>query len=220
MKLLSVNIGRPRHNPWKDSGVTGIDKRPVEGPVAVADPGPQGTGAVGLAGDRVYDVKHHGGSDQAVYAYAREDLDRWQSELGKPLANGVFGENLTTSGLDVNAALIGERWLIGTDVVLEVASSRIPCGTFQGWLEQDGWIKTFRSAALPGPYLRVIEPGDIRAGDPIKVVHRPGHEVTVSFFFRAFTREFDLLPVLMDTEALPEQVKEWARRRHAKVTRT
>ncbi|MFD7416431.1 MOSC domain-containing protein, partial [Kitasatospora purpeofusca] len=119
MKLLTVNIGRRRPNPWKGLDATGIDKRPVDGPVFVSAPGPKGTGAVGLAGDRVYDVKHHGGPDQAVYAYAREDLDAWQEELGRPLANGVFGENLTTLGLDVNGALIGERWRVGPDTVLE-----------------------------------------------------------------------------------------------------
>src|SRR3954470_12511795 len=98
MKLLSVNVGRPRPNPWKDLSSTGIDKRLVDGPVAVTAPGPKGTGAVGLAGDRVYDVKHHGGSDQAVYAYARENLDEREAELGRSLPNGVFGENLTTLG--------------------------------------------------------------------------------------------------------------------------
>ncbi|MFF3257550.1 MOSC domain-containing protein [Streptomyces sp. NPDC002932] len=213
MKLLSVNTGRPRPNPWKGLGATGIDKRPVTGPVAVTAPGPKGTGAVGLAGDRVYDVKNHGGDDQAVYAYAREDLDGWEGELGLPLANGVFGENLTTLGLDVNGALIGERWRIGADVVLEVSCPRIPCGTFQGWLARDGWIKRFTRAALPGAYLRVIEPGEIRADDPVEVVHRPDHDVTVALVFRATTLEGDLLPRLLAADALPEEEKELARRR-------
>ncbi|WP_030545290.1 MOSC domain-containing protein [Streptomyces albus] len=213
MKLLSVNIGKPRPNPWKGLSATGIDKRPVDGPVAVAAPGPKGTGAVGLAGDRVYDVKHHGGADQAVYAYAREDLDGWQAELGRSLPNGAFGENLTTAGLDVNGALIGERWRIGPDVVLEVSCPRIPCATFQGWLERDGWIKRFTKAALPGAYLRVIEPGDIRATDPIEIVHRPEHEVTVALVFRAMTLEPDLLPHLPTADALPEEIRELARRR-------
>ena len=79
MRLLSVNVGQPRANPWKPVKLTGIDKRPVRGPVLVTAPGPKGTGAVGLAGDRVFDVKHHGGPDQAVYAYAREYLDVWQT---------------------------------------------------------------------------------------------------------------------------------------------
>jgi MOSC domain-containing protein YiiM len=215
MKLLSVNVGRPRPNPWKGLGATGIDKQPVNGPVAVSAPGPKGTGEVGLLGDRVYDVKHHGGVDQAVYAYAREDLDDWEAELGRLLRNGVFGENLTTSGLDVSGALIGERWRIGSDVILEVSCARIPCATFQGWLERDGWIKRFTQAARPGAYLRVIEPGDIRAADQVEIVHRPDHDVTVALVFRAMTLEPDLLPRLLVAEALPLEGKELARKRSA-----
>ena len=213
MKLLSVNVGRPRPNPWKGIGATGIDKCPVSGPVAVIDPGPKGTGMVGLVGDRVYDVKHHGGSDQAVYAYAREDLDRWEAELDRTLANGVFGENLTTVGIDVNGALIGERWHIGPDVILEVSCPRIPCATFQGWLKREGWIKRFTQAALPGAYLRVIEPGEIRTDDPVEIVHRPDHDVTVALVFRALTLEPQLLGRLLAADALPEESKERARRR-------
>jgi MOSC domain-containing protein YiiM len=213
MKLLSVNVGRPRPNPWKGLRATGIDKRPTDGPVAVTAPGSKGTGEVGLAGDRVYDVKNHGGLDQAVYAYAREDLDGWEAELGRPLENGVFGENLTTLGLDVNGALIGERWRIGPDVVLEVSCPRLPCGTFQGWLERDGWIREFTRAALPGAYLRVIEPGDIRAADPVEIVSRPGHDVTVALVFRAMTREPELLPRLLVADALPQETRELVRRR-------
>ncbi|MFD5322030.1 MOSC domain-containing protein [Streptomyces sp. NPDC127098] len=216
MKLLSVNIGRPRSNPWKGLGTTGIDKRPVAGPVAVTAPGPKGTGAVGLAGDRVYDVANHGGDDQAVYAYAREDLDTWQAELGEPLANGTFGENLTTLGVDVNGALIGERWRIGPDVVLEVSCPRVPCGTFQGWLRQEGWIKRFTRAALPGAYLRVVEPGEIRADDPVEITHRPEHGVTVAVTFRAVTLEPELLPRLSAADALPEEIRELVDRRTGK----
>ena len=152
------------------SGLTGIDKRPADGPVAVAVPGPQGTGEVGLAGDRVYDVKHHGGPDQAVYAYAREELDMWAAELGISLDNGTFGENLTTAGLAVSDTLIGERWRVGPQVVLEAACTRIPCGTFQGWLGRRGWMKRFTEAARPGTYFRVITPGQIRSGDEIEVL--------------------------------------------------
>jgi MOSC domain-containing protein YiiM len=179
----------------------------------VTAPGQKGTGAVGLAGDRVYDVKHHGGPDQAVYAYAREDLDTWAAELGKPLSNGAFGENLTTEGVYVNDALIGERWRIGQDVVLEVCCPRIPCGTFQGWLEQDGWIKRFTQAVLPGTYLRVISPGMISAGDRVRVEGRPSHDVTVAVTFRAMTTEPELLPRLLTAEAMPDDIKELARRR-------
>ncbi|MFE7891727.1 MOSC domain-containing protein [Streptomyces sp. NPDC057412] len=199
MKLLSVNLGRAEAVPYTDhpEGVTGIDKRPVEGPVRVTAPGPKGVGGSGLAGDAVCSTKHHGGDDQAVYAVAREDLDAWERELGRPLRDGVFGENLTTSGVDVSGALIGERWRVGPDLLLEVTSGRIPCRTFQGHLGERQWVRRFTAQAAPGAYLRVIEPGEIRAGDAIEIVRRPDHEVTVAFQFRAVTTERSLLPRLL-----------------------
>ncbi|MET9383709.1 MOSC domain-containing protein [Streptomyces sp. NPDC002928] len=199
MKLLSVNLGRPRAVPYTDQpeGLTGIDKRPADGPVRVSAPGPKGTGASGLAGDAVCDTRHHGGDDQAVYAVAREDLDDWERELGRTLGNGAFGENLTTSGLDVSGARIGERWRIGRELVLEVTCGRIPCRTFQDHLGERGWVKRFTRKGAPGAYLRVIEPGEVRAGDPVEIVHRPAHEVTVALQFRAVTTERELLPRLL-----------------------
>ncbi len=214
MRLLSVNVGLPRANPWKGLAATGIDKRPVGHAVAVTAPGPKGTGAVGLAGDHAHDVKHHGGSDQALYAYAREDLDTWQERLGRPLLDGSsFGENLTTSGVDVNGALIGERWRVGRDVLLEISCPRIPCATFQGWLGEPDWLRRFIEARQPGAYLRVIQEGDVRAGDPVEVLSRPGHDVTVALAFRALTTEPELLPALAAAQALPDETKALVRRR-------
>lgn len=215
VKVLTVNLAHRHSNRGKSVPSTGIDKRPVDWPVEVAEPGPKGTGAVGLAGDRVYDHRHHGGTYQAVYAYAREDLDYWAAQFGHPLANGVFGENLTTIGLEVNQALIGERWRIGADVVLEVTSPRIPCSTFQGWLKRRGWIKRFTQAVRPGSYLRVVEPGRVQAGDPVEVVSRPEHDVTVALTFRALTTEPELLPRLLVATALPPQDLAVIRRRVA-----
>ncbi|HEY1177319.1 MAG TPA: MOSC domain-containing protein, partial [Phytomonospora sp.] len=129
----------------------------------------------------------------------------WEPVFGRALSNGVFGENLTTEGHDLNGALIGERWRIGADLVLEISCPRIPCATFQGWLDRKGWIKEFTTAAIPGPYLRVITPGQVRAGDPVEIVHRPDHDVTVALAFRAFTREPDLLPRLLVADALPAE---------------
>ncbi|MFE1437933.1 MOSC domain-containing protein [Streptomyces sp. NPDC058739] len=215
MMLLSLNLGRATAVPYTDQpeGLTGIDKRPVEGPVRVAAPGPKGVGASGLAGDAVCDTRHHGGDDQAVYAVAREDLDDWETELGRELRNGCFGENLTTSGLDVSGALIGERWRVGPDLVLEVTCGRIPCRTFQGHLGEERWVKRFTQRAAPGAYLRVIEPGEIRAGDPIEIVHRPGHEVTVALAFQAETTRRSLLPaVLAAGEALHPELLAAARK--------
>ncbi|MFI6646467.1 MOSC domain-containing protein [Streptomyces sp. NPDC050529] len=199
MTVLTVNTGRPVAVDYTDSpgGVTGIDKHPVEGLVRVCDPGPEGTGGSGLAGDAVCDLRHHGGSHQAVYAFAREELDAWERELGRPLPNGCFGENLTTGGVEVSGALIGERWRIGGELVLEVTSGRIPCRTFAGHVGEERWVKRFTQAAVPGAYFRVITPGSIRAGDPIEIVHRPDHEVTVELQFRAVTTRRDLLPRLL-----------------------
>ncbi|MFC5799567.1 MOSC domain-containing protein [Streptomyces formicae] len=210
MKLLSVNLGHRKAVDYADIGATGIDKRPADGPVRVSAPGPKGTGGSGLAGDVVCELRHHGGNDQAVYAFAREDLEFWERELGRPLANGCFGENLTTTGVDVNGAKVGERWRIGPDLVLEVVCGRIPCRTFAGWLGERGWVRRFTAQAAPGAYLRVIEPGEISAGDPVEIVHRPDHDVTVSLSFRAGTTERELLPrVLAAGEALhPEQLRD------------
>ncbi|WP_328749764.1 MOSC domain-containing protein [Streptomyces sp. NBC_00285] len=199
MKLLSVNLGRAKAVPYTDNpeGLTGIDKRPEQGPVRVTAPGPKGIGGSALAGDAVCKKQHHGGDDQAVYAMAREDMDDWERELGRELANGFFGENLTTLGVDVSGARIGERWLIGSEVVLEVTSARIPCGTFQGHMDERRWVKRFTQRGAPGAYLRVIEPGEIRAGDPVEIVRRPDHEVTVALVFRAMTTERPLQPRLL-----------------------
>ncbi|MFI6766533.1 MOSC domain-containing protein [Streptomyces sp. NPDC050355] len=210
MKLLTVNVGRPMPSEHTEAeGGTGIDKRPVAGPVAVGAPGPAGVGGSGVAGDTVVDLRHHGGDDQAVYAYAREDLDLWQRELGRELPNGSFGENLTTSGVEVTGARIGERWRVGPRVLLEVSCPRIPCRTFQGWLGERGWMKRFARAAVPGAYLRVIEPGEIRAGDRVERVYRPDHEVTIELMFRALTTRRELLPRLLEAgEALPEVARD------------
>nr|WSW67294.1 MOSC domain-containing protein [Streptomyces sp. NBC_00995] len=197
--VLTVNAGRPTAASCTDApaGMTGIDKRPVQGLIRVSDPGPEGEGGSGLAGDAVCDLRHHGGSHQAVYAFAREELDAWERALGRPLPNGSFGENLTTGGVTVSGALIGERWRIGTGPVLEVTSGRIPCRTFAGHLDEERWVKRFTRAAAPGAYLRVITPGSVRAGDPVEIVHRPDHGVTVELQFRAVTTQHELLPRLL-----------------------
>jgi MOSC domain-containing protein YiiM len=198
-RLDTVNLGQPRPNPHKEVGRTGIGKQPTEGPVEVRAPGPKETGlGSGLVGDFIGDGKHHGGDGQAVYAFQREDLDEWERRLGRELPNGFFGENLTTVGLEVNDARLGEHWRVGRDVVLQVTTPRIPCSTFRGWIGEKGWARIFTAAGRPGSYLSVVTPGTIRAGDPIEVVHRPDHHVTISMAFRATTTDRALLPRLLE----------------------
>jgi MOSC domain-containing protein YiiM len=213
--IRSINIAAPTSTEHSEIGVTGIDKRPVGHPVAVTAPERKGVGGSGLAGDTICDLRHHGGTDQAVYAYAREDLDAWAAELGRDLPSGTFGENLTTEGLDVTGARIGDRWRVGDTVVLEVSTPRIPCRTFAGFLRETGWIKRFTDKAVPGTYLRVITPGDIAPGDPITLVSRPDHDVTVGTVFRGLTTEPELLPRLLDATALPDEARENITRRLA-----
>lgn len=202
--VLQVSLGLPRDEEWAGNlRRTAIDKHPADGRVRV--------GRLGLEGDQVADTVHHGGPDKAVYAFAREDLDAWERELGGPLRNGMFGENLTTSGIDVNEALVGERWRIGT-ALLEVASVRIPCRVFGNWLglaglDNTAWVKRFTQDFRPGPYLRVLEEGELAAGDPITVEHRPDHQITVSHMFRALTVERELGPGLLAIDGLAEDVR-------------
>lgn len=180
--VLSVNVVHALVPDTRgDLDETAIDKRPATGRVPVQ---PAGTGQSGLAGDQIMDTRHHGGPDQAVYAYAREDLDWWAAELGRDLSHGCFGENLTTTGIDVTGAVIGERWQVGSDgLVLEVTSHRIPCATFQGWMGEPRWVKRFTEHGASGAYLRVVSAGTVGADDEVEIVHRPAHGVTVGDVF-------------------------------------
>ncbi len=182
--LLSVNTGTITDVAWGRVRRSAIDKRPVEGPVRV--------GETGLVGDEIADLDFHGGIDQAVYAYAREDLDAWEVELQRDLANGQFGENLTTRGLDVQHARLGDRWRIGS-TLLEVCDVRIPCSVFAGFLGEKRWVRRFAEKGVPGAYLRVIEEGELARGDTIAIERARDHDLTVEMAFRARTAEPDLL---------------------------
>ena len=173
-----VHVVRPdEHN---GAGQTAIDKRPVSGRVPMR--------TLGLQGDEQMDVKDHGGRDKAVYAYAAEDAAWWAEQLGEPVTPGRFGENLTTTGLDVTGALVGERWRIGgrDGALVEVTQPRTPCATFQSWMDQAHWVRRFTEHGAPGAYLRVIEEAVVGAGDLVEVVHRPSHGISIGDCFVRF----------------------------------
>ena len=207
-RVHSVNVGRSGVNPARPNRATGIRKRPVDGPVEVRDPGPRRGGlGSGLAGDFIGDGKYHGGTDQAVYAFAREELDFWAQELGREIPDGSFGENLTLSGVDVDDARLGDVWRIG-GVLLQVTDARIPCGTFRASMEVRGWLRRFTERGRSGAYLKVLEPGTLRAGLPVELTRRAGHVVGVVDAFRAQTTERHRMPELLRAgEDLCEQLR-------------
>lgn len=198
-RVLSVNVGRAVDTRWAGRlRRTAIDKRPAGARVTVRH--------LGLAGDEQADTANHGGPHQAVYAYAREDLDWWEPQLGYDLRDGAFGENLTLRGVDTTTAVIGEQWRIGT-VVLEVADARIPCGVFRAWMGERGWVKRFAGEARPGTYLSVAEEGELAAGDILSVLNRPEHGITVRDVFRAFYGDRDALERLRRALDMPPPVR-------------
>ena len=212
MRIVSVNIGRPRPNDWKGGvAFTAIDKRPVDGPVAVRAASPKPSGEVGLAGDRVGDIRSHGGTDQAVYAYAREDYEHFETILGRELCNGMFGENLTTVGYDLSQARSGEQWRGADGMVLEVTNPRIPCGTFRGWVSEKGWLKTFTTEARPGAYLKVVAAGAVATGSEIEVIERPNHDLTMSKLFRAAMGDRHVAMDMLRSPALNHEMADYLR---------
>jgi MOSC domain-containing protein YiiM len=205
--VLSVNVGLPRLVDFETSSLpeSAIEKHPVDGPVRIT--------THGVEGNACADTVNHGDEYMRVYAYSREDYQWWEDELATPLPPGRFAEQLTTEGIDLNAAEVGETWRVGT-ATLQIAHVRIPCQTFKGWMGRTGhdttaWVRRFALAGRPGPYLRVLEEGVVAAGDPIAVLDRPGHGVTVATMFRALMLEPALLPDLL----LVDDLKPWVRRR-------
>jgi MOSC domain-containing protein YiiM len=195
VEAVCVSGPRPIRLPRVGDSTSGIDKRPVPGRVAVP--------RRGLDGDVQVNQKFHGGEGQALYAYAQEDADWWAAELDRELPPGRFGENLRTTGLDLTGAVLGERWRIGT-VLAEVTAPRTPCAKLRAHWGVPRIIKRFTEHGASGAYLRVLEIGDIGAGDAIEVIDRPDHGITIGLAFRAFTTDRELLAALAPArDALP-----------------
>ena len=206
--VASVNLGRPRlllinGNPHK----TGIFKVPAGGPVRLENDA--------VDGDAVVDTRVHGGYDKAVYAYAAEDYEWWSRELERDLGPGDFGENLTTAGIDIAEARIGERWRVGA-ALLEVSEPRQPCSTLGAKMGDQRFVKRFAKALRLGTYLRIVEPGEVAAGDPIEVVERPEHDVTIGLLGRVLFEDSSLGPRILAADALTDAWREHGEKLAAK----
>jgi len=201
-RVLSVNVGGVRKFDYHGRPAqSAIWKSPVSGRVAAR--------GVNLAGDRQADLEAHGGFDKAVYAYAVEDRRWWEREVGRPLSSGEFGENLTTEGIEVNDALVGERWQIGS-TILEVSEPRIPCWRLGVRMNDEAFPRRFSKAMRPGTYLRIVVEGEVGAGDEIQVLGKPDHQLTVRDVFRIYTRDRDEVSRLLGIPQLSQAWRGWA----------
>jgi MOSC domain-containing protein YiiM len=200
-RVLAVNVGRPRPvDAGRGTVSTAIWKAPVEGRVAVR--------GVNLDGDDQADRSVHGGPDKAVYAYAVEETLAWEAELGRQLGPAAFGENLTTEGVNVSGAVLGERWRIGT-TLLEVAQPRLPCFKLALRMDEPAFVKRFAQASRPGAYLRIIEEGHLGAGDAVVIEGRPDHGVTMRLVSDAMLRDPGLIPQVLEAPQLLPSMREW-----------
>ncbi len=200
--VLSVNVGGVREFDYNGRPAkSAIWKTPVNGRVTVR--------GVNLEGDDQADRKAHGGPDKSVYAYAMEDMRWWKEKLGRSLQYGEFGENLTTEGVAVNDALVGERWAIGS-AVFEVSEPRIPCWRLAVRMNDQLFPRRFTEALRPGTYLRLVDEGDVGAGDEIRVVGRPDHDVTIRDIFRIYTRDRGEVERLLAVPRISESWRGWA----------
>ena len=201
-RILSVNVGTARKFQYRGrAAMSAIWKTPAVGRIAAR--------GVNLAGDEQADREAHGGPDKAVYAYAVEDVRWWEKETGRSLTPGAFGENLTTEGIDVNDALIGEHWEVGT-AVLEVSEPRMPCWRLAVRMNDDLFPRLFTEAQRPGSYLRIIVEGDVGAGDEIRLVDKPKTDLTVRDVFRIYTRDRHEAERLLEVPQMSDAWKRWA----------
>jgi MOSC domain-containing protein YiiM len=200
----SVNVGTPRDISWRGQTVrTAIWKDPVAGRV-----GFRGTG---VDGDQHGNPEVHGGVDRAVYAYAAEDYAWWSGQLGREVPPASFGENLTVRGVDVSGAVVGERWRVG-GALLEVSAPRIPCVKLGIRMGSQQFPRRFAAAGRPGAYLRILAEGEVAAGDPVEVVHRPGHGLTVAEVSRIYHDDHAAAARLLRTPELAGTLRIWAER--------
>lgn len=201
MRVISTNVAARQPDPAGKHDFSGIDKLP-EPFIDLAVPGPNYGDGSGVVGDAIGDEKFHGGAHKAVYAYAREELDHWEAQLGRSLRNGTFGENLTTEGIAWAEVLINQRLRLG-EAVLEVSVPRTPCATFAAWMDVPRWLKIFTQRGDCGSYLRIITPGRITSGDQIEFLPAPEHDITMGMAFRAKMGDRELARRVVEAAVLP-----------------
>lgn len=211
--VVSVNVGTPRDVEWAGRTVrTAIWKEPTDQRVPVEHDN--------LAGDRQADLRVHGGPDKAVYAYAAEDYRWWEERLGAPLDPGTFGENLTTEGIEMDSAVIGEVWAIGTSV-LQVVQTRQPCFKLGIRMGDAGFVQEFDRARRFGVYLRIVAAGDVGVGDEISLLSRPTHGLTTAIFADTLdSNDTRAIRRLLETAEVPEGIKAWAVRQIGRADRS
>jgi MOSC domain-containing protein YiiM len=204
-RIEGISVATPRTTTWRGREIdSAIWKEPVTGRVAIA--------GINVAGDDQANREVHGGPDQAVYAYAREDYRALGEALGlAELPPGSFGENLTLDGVDVCGALVGERWRVGT-ALLEVRGPRVPCEKLGMRMGDPDFPRWFAKAGRPGAYLKIVEAGEAAAGDPVEVVDRPVHDVTVALIARAYHEDKRLAQSLLQAPELPDLWRGWVQR--------
>jgi MOSC domain-containing protein YiiM len=204
-RVVSVNVGHRVARRRAGLPSTAIDKRPV-GRIDVRDPGPKrgclGSGAIG---DEIGDPRHHGGRLQAVYAYPTEDQRWWARQIGRPISPGGFGENITTEGVEMTHALVGELWTVG-DAVLRVEVPRIPCATFAEHVGVPRWVRRFADEGRTGAYLSVVVPGAVETGMAVQV-ERPVHDIDLLALFRAFSGDLDVMRQVVEARVIDAEVQ-------------
>jgi MOSC domain-containing protein YiiM len=214
MQVISVNVGQPREVVWNGQIVeTGIFKEAVEGRVAVR--------RLNLEGDRQADLTVHGGLDMAVYAYPAEHYSFWREQFpDMELPWGMFGENLTITGLLEDTVHIGDYFQVGS-AKLTVTQPRLPCYKLGIKFGRDDILKRFLMSGMTGFYFAVLEEGEVAAGDSISLLHSDEHQVQVADIVRLYREDkynLDLIRRVVAVEALAEEWRDYFQERIEKLT--
>ena len=213
-RLISLNVGLPREVNWNGAAVsTGIFKEPVAGPVRLR--------TLNLDGDRQADLTVHGGSSKAVYAYPAEHYEYWRTTLPEvTLRYGMFGENLTTTGLQEDAINVGDHFRVGT-AEIRATEPRLPCYKLGIKFGRSDILKKFLVSRRTGFYFAVTREGIVSAGDEFEFLSRGPGNITIADITRLYAFERDDLQTLrraVKLDALSESWRDYFQRHLDKLT--